>query len=515
MAFALTPAALADLENDVANGNDFDTELARRGWTREQYDQARAPRQTAQVQPIQGAPIPAPLADGRAPLPSAVGRIAPPGVDGRAPLPSAVGPAPVYPAVAAQTYQGQAPDWALFQRNPAAYQAWLANQAAVASAVASGQIGTPSAGVQQPAAPRQAPTPQQQQAFAVTPATRADLEQDVAAGNDLDAELARRGWTRATIGMAPTPTAPVTAPAPVAAPEPNLPNPNPPPVTPQAPFTAPAGPSIPTLPAPRMEGGQVVTPVPQATYDWGTTLTPNPMDDYARRYAQWEREYAAWQTQYGTAWQQQQQVAQTQRQAGVPTGGYYPDASMGNPEPGKQYAQVITPVGSSGYATSGQPATYGAQQQPAPSAATDWEGRTSAEAGYAPGFTYRGGRWTPDQQQPQQGPTNSLQNLQAAQAQMQPQAAPAQGQFVAPMGSQGTALGNQVSQANSYLANLPSPQRVNVAAMRRLPQSAQDFAVSGYSQLGYDEGDIKEQWDRMLPTAVGPRRGFVAPLGAR
>jgi hypothetical protein len=299
-----------------------------------------------------------------------------------------------------------------------------------------------------------------------------------------------------------------------------------------------------------MENGQVVTPVPQATYDWGTTITPNPMDDYARRYAQWEREYSAWQNQYGTAWQQQQQTQQTQAQAGVPTGqydangfdaqgrwagqpewdrntwgsevgyanpaqeqagvpsgGYYSDASRGNPQPGMSYAQSLTPA-------------WGQQQQGTPSAATNWEGWTSTQGGGPPGYTYRGGQWVSDaqaQQQPATQPTNSLQNLQTAQARLQgqPQAQPAPGPFTAPMGSQGTALGNQVGQANQYLQGLPPPQRVNVAALRRLPQSAQDFTTGAYEALGYDAADVNEQWQRMLPTQQqsGPRRGFVAPLG--
>jgi hypothetical protein len=97
-----------------------------------------------------------------------------------------------------------------------------------------------------------------------------------------------------------------------------------------------------------------------------------------------------------------------------------------------------------------------------------------------------------------------------------------QGQYRAPSaGPMGAAAPSQYSpspylqqqqrQAQAFLNQLPDPHKVNVAGFNRLPRSAQDFTMSAYAAKGYDPGDVTEQFGRMLPRAVGARRGFQAP----
>jgi hypothetical protein len=80
--------------------------------------------------------------------------------------------------------------------------------------------------------------------------------------------------------------------------------------------------------------------------------------------------------------------------------------------------------------------------------------------------------------------------------------------------AQQNALQQNIDRGQQILAGLPDPQKVNVASYLRLPKSVQDVVLSGYEARGYDKGDIAEQFQRMLPTATGPKRGYIAPMGA-
>lgn len=59
------------------------------------------------------------------------------------------------------------------------------------------------------------------------------------------------------------------------------------------------------------------------------------------------------------------------------------------------------------------------------------------------------------------------------------------------------------------------PVGVNTYQFNRLNSSTQQLALGAAEAAGYDKQDAYEQIQRLLPTATGPKRGYVAPLGAR
>lgn len=86
--------------------------------------------------------------------------------------------------------------------------------------------------------------------------------------------------------------------------------------------------------------------------------------------------------------------------------------------------------------------------------------------------------------------------------------------YVAPGGAQGAnALTQNTRTAQSILDQLPDPHRVNVFSFNKLPTSVKQTVLGAYSAKGYDEGDVQEQWARMLPKATGAKRGYISPLG--
>lgn len=112
-------------------------------------------------------------------------------------------------------------------------------------------------------------------------------------------------------------------------------------------------------------------------------------------------------------------------------------------------------------------------------------------------------------------PAMSPQVQQPAAAQQVTQPAPQQAQSAAPQyvaGAPNTALQQNQSTAQSILDRLPSPNKVNVAALRRLPTSSRQFVAGAYAEKGYDPADLDEMWDRMLPQTPGPKRGYIAGL---
>jgi hypothetical protein len=85
---------------------------------------------------------------------------------------------------------------------------------------------------------------------------------------------------------------------------------------------------------------------------------------------------------------------------------------------------------------------------------------------------------------------------------------------VTPTTTQANTLQQNIDRGQQILAGLPDPQKVNVASYLRLPKSVQQTVLAGYEAKGFDPNDVAEQFGRMLPTATGPKRGYVAPLGA-
>lgn len=88
------------------------------------------------------------------------------------------------------------------------------------------------------------------------------------------------------------------------------------------------------------------------------------------------------------------------------------------------------------------------------------------------------------------------------------------GQYVAPGTAPApNALQQQQSQAQGILDRLPDPIKVNAYQYGKLPGSVKQFVLGAYEAKGYDPADVEEQIKRTLPRAVGPKRGYVAPLG--
>lgn len=76
------------------------------------------------------------------------------------------------------------------------------------------------------------------------------------------------------------------------------------------------------------------------------------------------------------------------------------------------------------------------------------------------------------------------------------------------------ALPNQ-GYANDFLSFLSKtpPNKINAYAFNKLKTSAQDFTLGGYEALGYDKADVAGDIQKLLPTATGPKRGYIAPAG--
>lgn len=77
------------------------------------------------------------------------------------------------------------------------------------------------------------------------------------------------------------------------------------------------------------------------------------------------------------------------------------------------------------------------------------------------------------------------------------------------------ALQQQQNQAQSILDQLPTPNKINAFQYGKLNTSGKQFVLGAYEAKGFDPGDVEETIKNILPKAVGPRRGYVAPLGAR
>ena len=56
---------------------------------------------------------------------------------------------------------------------------------------------------------------------------------------------------------------------------------------------------------------------------------------------------------------------------------------------------------------------------------------------------------------------------------------------------------------------------VNAYAFNRLPTSTRELTLAAAEAAGHEKGDVFEQIQRTLPKAVGPRTGYIAPLGSR
>ena len=81
--------------------------------------------------------------------------------------------------------------------------------------------------------------------------------------------------------------------------------------------------------------------------------------------------------------------------------------------------------------------------------------------------------------------------------------------YVAP--GAGASLQQQQSTNNDFLRRLPAPNRINSASFLRLPKSAQDLALGAYEAVGYDKADVAGTIGNLLPRAIGPQRGYIAP----
>ena len=103
-----------------------------------------------------------------------------------------------------------------------------------------------------------------------------------------------------------------------------------------------------------------------------------------------------------------------------------------------------------------------------------------------------------------------------------PAAAPAQpGQLVPPVQPQQAQLAPAV-QAQHAIADplvnwFKTHSGTNVQAynFNKLKGSTQQLTLAAAEAAGHDKADVYEDIQRTLPRAVGPRRGYVAPLGAR
>lgn len=143
---------------------------------------------------------------------------------------------------------------------------------------------------------------------------------------------------------------------------------------------------------------------------------------------------------------------QRRQQAMMPN--YYPDASMGNPQAGMSYAQVLTP----------RPAPYGEQ----------WQTPQQAQPAYAA----------------RSAPAYPARLQQMVQQQM------------------GSAV-NPNQSLDAYRAALPAPNQIVARNWMRLPNSSREFLLGTYEALGYDPGDVEETIQRTAPTWRVPRYGMV------
>ena len=80
-----------------------------------------------------------------------------------------------------------------------------------------------------------------------------------------------------------------------------------------------------------------------------------------------------------------------------------------------------------------------------------------------------------------------------------------------PLGGQ--SLATLQTSAQDILAGLPAPNKINSYAFGKLPTSAQQFVLGGYEAKGYDPNDVQQTIQNILPKAIGPRHGYIAPLG--
>ena len=99
--------------------------------------------------------------------------------------------------------------------------------------------------------------------------------------------------------------------------------------------------------------------------------------------------------------------------------------------------------------------------------------------------------------------------------------------WTSPTGQRYSAAGDVIQQPQQAAAPLPNqapanafqdflrktpPNAINSYEFNKLKGSTKEFVLGGYESLGYDKGDVNEQIQKMLPTATGPRKGYVAPL---
>ena len=60
-----------------------------------------------------------------------------------------------------------------------------------------------------------------------------------------------------------------------------------------------------------------------------------------------------------------------------------------------------------------------------------------------------------------------------------------------------------------------SGTNINAYNFGKLKKSTQELTLAAAEAAGHDKGDVLEDIQKTLPTATGPRRGYVAPLGRR
>lgn len=167
-----------------------------------------------------------------------------------------------------------------------------------------------------------------------------------------------------------------------------------------------------------------------------------------------------------------------------------------------------------------------------PSAANNWVGRTSAEAGQAPGQVWNGTAWVAPapQQQPAAAPHQVGQSgipfgggrfQRTATGWLDPTTGRSWDPIGNPVRAQQTtptpAVQYQQSYANPLVDWFKTNSGINVNAYNfgKLKGSTQELVLGAAEAAGHDKNDVLQDIQRTLPTATGPRSGYVAPLGTR
>lgn len=98
-----------------------------------------------------------------------------------------------------------------------------------------------------------------------------------------------------------------------------------------------------------------------------------------------------------------------------------------------------------------------------------------------------------------------------------PRPAPAPGQPQGVAAPVAPAVTAQTAVANPLVDwfTTHSGKDVNAYNFNRLKASTQKLTLAAGEAAGHDQGDLYEDIQRTLPKAIGPSRGYVAPLGSR